>query len=176
MKRVSFFLYGLVCYAVFFVTFLYSAGFVGNLLVPKSVDNGTQGGESNAWLVDILLLSLFAIQHSVMARQGFKKIWTKIVPKPIERSTYVLFSSLALIALYWYWRPLSDVAWRVQDTIWAPVLTGTFFLGWGIVLFGSFLINHFNLFGLQQVYTKAIPSTTEQLIRNSSIHITLRAG
>lgn len=152
MKRVLFFLYGLVCYGIFFGTFLYAMGFVGNLLVPKSVDVGYQAGTASAWLVDMVLLSVFAIQHSVMARQGFKKWWTRLVPKPIERSTYVLFSSLALIALFWYWRPLTDVVWETRNPVLVSGLIGTYFLGWGIVLFGTFLINHFNLFGLQQVY------------------------
>ncbi|HAL55218.1 MAG TPA: hypothetical protein DCP63_01750 [Bacteroidetes bacterium] len=152
MKRALFFMYGVACYLIFFATFLYAVGFLGNVLVPKSVDTGLQGGESNGWLIDIVLLSLFAIQHSVMARQGFKKWWTRLVPKPIERSTYVLFSSLALIALFWYWRPISDITWNVRGSIGGTVLTATYFLGWGIVLFGTFLINHFNLFGLHQVY------------------------
>ena len=135
MKRALFFMYGVACYLIFFATFLYAVGFLGNVLVPKSVDTGLQGGESNGWLIDIVLLSLFAIQHSVMARQGFKKWWTRLVPKPIERSTYVLFSSLALIALFWYWRPISDITWNVRGSIGGTVLTATYFLGWGIVLF-----------------------------------------
>ncbi len=152
MKRVGIFLYGLVCYAVFFVTFLYAVGFVGDLLVPKTVDEGFQGGDGFAWLVDILLLSVFALQHSIMARQGFKRWWTRMVPRPVERSTYVLFSSLALIALFGFWRPIGDVAWQVRGSAMAFLLTGLYFSGWGIVLFGTFLINHFNLFGLEQVY------------------------
>jgi protein-S-isoprenylcysteine O-methyltransferase Ste14 len=125
---------------------------VGNILVPKSIDNGLQGGSSAVLIVNLLLLSLFAIQHSVMARQGFKKMWTKIVPKEIERSTYVLFSSAALIVLFYFWRPMTEVIWDTQSTALAPVLTALFILGWFIVLTRTYLINHFNLFGLQQVY------------------------
>jgi methanethiol S-methyltransferase len=152
LKKLVFFLYGIVCYAIFFVTFLYALGFVGNLYVPKSIDKGYQGGTAYAWLVNILLLSLFALQHSIMARPEFKKWWTRFVPLAIERSTYVLFASASLILLFAFWRPLTDVVWDVQNALLAGLLTGLYFFGWFIVLFGTFLINHFNLFGLQQVY------------------------
>ncbi len=152
MKRALFFLYGIICYSIFFVTFLYAIGFVGNLFVPKTIDTGMQGGSGAAWLVNILLLSLFAVQHSVMARQGFKKWWTKFVPKPIERSTYVLFSSVVLILIFAYWRPITTDIWNIQGGIIGSFIMALFFAGWFIVLFGTFLINHFNLFGLQQVY------------------------
>lgn len=152
MKKFLFFLYGIVCYAIFFVTFLYAMGFVNNLYVPKSMDKGYQGGTAYAWLVDLTLLTLFALQHSVMARPEFKKWWTKMVPWAIERSTYVLFASASLILLFAFWRPLPGVIWDVQDTVLSGVLTGLYFFGWCTVLFGTFLINHFNLFGLQQVY------------------------
>jgi protein-S-isoprenylcysteine O-methyltransferase Ste14 len=152
MKRFIFFLYGVISYLVFFVTFLYAIAFVGNYIGPKTIDSGFQGGTDAALIINLLLLSLFAVQHSVMARPGFKKWWTKIVPKEIERSTFVLFSSVVLILLFYFWRPMTDVIWDAQSTPLAPVLTVLFFIGWLIVLTGTFLINHFNLFGLQQVY------------------------
>lgn len=152
MKKFLFFLYGVVSYLVFFVTFLYAIGFVGNWIVPKSIDFGEQGGTSNALLVNVLLLTLFAVQHSVMARQGFKRWWTKVVPKAIERSTFVLFSSLTLILLFYFWRPMSGTIWNLNDTFFGIVLGLVSLTGWFIVLLGTFLINHFNLFGLQQVY------------------------
>ena len=142
----------MICYLVFFATFLYAIGFVGNFVVPKSIDSGFQGGANLVWLINILLLSLFAIQHSVMARQGFKKWWTKIVPKEIERSTYVLFASAALILLFAFWRPIPETVWIVKNSFWAAVLNLMFFIGFFMVLLATFLINHFNLFGLQQVF------------------------
>lgn len=152
MKKIVFFVYGVISYLIFLATFLYAIGFVGNIFVPKSIDNGLQGGTSSVLIVNLLLLSLFAIQHSVMARQGFKRWWTQFVPKPIERSTYVLFSSIALIVLFYFWRPVPDVIWNTGSTIFTPFLTILYFFGWFIVLTGTYLINHFNLFGLQQVY------------------------
>ena len=152
MKRSLFFLYGIICYFVFFVTFLYAVGFVGNIMVPKTIDSGFQGGSTYAWLVNILLLSLFAVQHSVMARPGFKKWWTRFIPKPIERSTYVLLASVVLILLFAYWRPIDSVVWNIKGSLAGSILIALYFAGWFVVLFGTFLINHFNLFGLQQVY------------------------
>jgi protein-S-isoprenylcysteine O-methyltransferase Ste14 len=152
MKRVLFFIYGVISYLIFFVTFLYAVGFVGNLVVPKTIDSGFQGGTGSVLIVNILLLALFALQHSIMARRSFKKWWAKIVPVEIERSTYVLFSSIVLILMFYFWRPVTDEIWNVQGNALTNIILALFFFGWFFVLTGTFLINHFNLFGLQQVY------------------------
>jgi len=151
MGRFTSFIYGLISYAVFFITFLYAIGFVSGFVVPKTIDSGTVAPMTEAAVVNILLMSLFAIQHSVMARRQFKEWWTQYVPEPVERSTYVLFASLALILLFWQWRPLPDVVWHIENPRIAMAVTGLSFIGWLIVLTSTFLINHFELFGLHQV-------------------------
>ena len=145
------FLYGLASYAVFFVVFLYAIGFVAGLVVPKTIDSGPAIPAAEALIVDLLLMSLFAVQHSVMARQGFKRWWTRYVPQSVERSTYVLCASLALALLCWQWRPIPGVVWQIADARLAMGVTALAFVGWLIVLTSTFLINHFELFGLHQV-------------------------
>jgi protein-S-isoprenylcysteine O-methyltransferase Ste14 len=146
------FFYGIFCYAIFFVTFLYAIGFVGNIVVPKSIDTlPTAGTFWRGLLANVVLMSIFAVQHSVMARPAFKKWWTKFIPRSIERSTYVLFSSLALILMYWQWRAMPEAVWTVTNPIGVYLLWLMFFIGWGLILFSTFLINHFDLFGLRQV-------------------------
>lgn len=143
--------YGFVAYVAFLGAFLYAIGFVGNFGVPKSIDSGAIAPLTETLVVDLLFLSLFAIQHSVMARPAFKRWWTTIVPKPVERSTYVLFSSVILFGLFWQWRPLPAVVWDAQATMLGTILLGVFGIGWLIVLTSTFMINHFDLFGLRQV-------------------------
>jgi protein-S-isoprenylcysteine O-methyltransferase Ste14 len=144
--------YGAVTYAIFFLTFLYAIGFVGNLIVPKSLDSAATDPWQTALAINLGLLSLFAVQHSVMARPAFKRLVTRVISPAIERSTYVLASSLALILLFWQWRPLGGVVWDVQNQTGRALLYAGFAFGWGLVLFSTFVINHFDLFGLRQTW------------------------
>lgn len=149
--RIIALLYGIVAYTAFFVTILYSIGFVMNEVVPKSIDTGTTTTWIEALIVNLVLLSLFAIQHSVMARKRFKEWWTQYVPKPVERSTYVLLASLCLMLLFWQWRPMPAIVWQVEDADVAAAIATISLIGWTIVFTSTFLINHFELFGVHQV-------------------------
>jgi protein-S-isoprenylcysteine O-methyltransferase Ste14 len=151
-KRMTILLYGTFSYFTCLVAFYYAFGWIGNLLVPVTIDSPPRGPIGQAFLVNSLLLALFAIQHSVMARPGFKEWWTQFIPKPAERSTYVLFSCLALFLMFWQWQPMGGVVWSVQNPIGRSLLTGMYVFGWLLVLVVTFLINHFDLFGLRQVW------------------------
>jgi len=152
MKRFITLIYGISCYALFFATFLYAIGFVGNLIVPKSIDSVPTVSLSTALFINTLLLTVFALQHSIMARQFFKRAWTKIVPEEAERSTYVLFSSLALILLFTLWEPMGGVIWDIDNTMARNALHITYGFGWALVLASTFAIDHFDLFGLRQTW------------------------
>jgi protein-S-isoprenylcysteine O-methyltransferase Ste14 len=147
-------LYGICAYAVFLFTILYAIGFVGNLVVPKSIDSGVAGPLVESLVVNVMLLGLFAVQHSVMARQGFKRWWTRIVPPSIERSTFVMLSSLVLLLLYWQWRPMPAPVWTAHNPLIAAALDATAWFGWGLLFASTFMLNHFELFGLSQVFAR----------------------
>jgi len=156
------FLYGAISYLIFLAVFLYAIAFVGGFGVPKTVDSGAAGSLAEALIIDVVLLGLFAVQHSVMARPGFKRWWTSVIPHSAERPTYVLLATAALALLLWQWRPIPEIVWRVADPQLAAGFTGLSLVGWLIVLLSTFMISHFELFGLYQVIMnllgRAIPS------------------
>jgi methanethiol S-methyltransferase len=156
MRQLLAALYSALVYALFLGVFLYAIGFVENVLVSKSIDSGTSGSIAGSLLIDAGLLLLFAVQHSLMARPGFKRVWTRIVPWDIERSTFVLFASLALALMCWQWRPLPQSVWLIQDPIAAKALLVVSWSGWGLVLLSTFLISHFQLFGLSQGFARLL--------------------
>jgi protein-S-isoprenylcysteine O-methyltransferase Ste14 len=150
MKRISIFAYSLICYALSLATFLYAFGFFANLWVPKSLDSVRSAPFVASLLIDLTLIGLFALQHSVMARPGFKRWWTRFVPEPAERSTYMLFSCVALVGLFVFWQPLGGIVWKVDAPLGQAALYAAYAFGWGVLLLATFLINHFDLFGLRQ--------------------------
>ena len=152
LKRLLGLIYGVLAYVLFFCTLLYIVGFVGNVFVPRSIDSGPSGSPVTAAVIDGLLLSVFALQHSIMARHGFKQQWTRVVSWYMERSTYVVAASLALMLLLWQWRPIPAVVWDLRSQPFGGFLQITFWIGWTILLISTFLINHFELFGLEQVW------------------------
>lgn len=152
MQRITVFIYGMLAYAAFFITFLYLIGFVGNFVVPKSIDSGPAAPLAEALAINLALIGLFGLQHSIMARPWFKKRWTRIIPASVERSTFVMATCLVLALLYWQWRPMTQTIWEAEGAFVRLVLWALFWSGWALVLISSFVINHFDLFGLRQVY------------------------
>lgn len=154
MKRLTALIYGIICYIIFFASFLWLVLFIGDFeaYVPTTVNSGTAGSVLQALLINIGLILLFGLQHTVMARKSFKEKWTKIVSQPVERSTYVLFSSVALILLLWFWQPITGIVWEIEAAWASLILQWGFWLGWLVLLLSTFMIDHFDLFGLKQVY------------------------
>jgi protein-S-isoprenylcysteine O-methyltransferase Ste14 len=152
MKKSIILLYGIIAYVVFLIAFLYAIGFVGNIIVPKSIDSGAETTIYSSIFINVILLSVFALQHSIMARPAFKLWFNSIFSPAMERSTYILLSSLALILIFWQWQPITSIVWKIENTILSRIITGIFFLGWLIVLLSTFMINHFELFGLAQIF------------------------
>lgn len=175
MKRTLVLLYGVVCYAVFFATFLYDIAFLGNFTISNSIDAAPTTTIGRAIAINIALLAVFALQHSIMARPAFKRWWTRFVPAPAERSTYVLFSSLALILLFWQWQPIGAVIWQVDSPVGKGMLYAAYASGWILLLIATFLINHFDLFGLRQswLYFRG-RSYTEIAFRTPSLYKLVR--
>jgi protein-S-isoprenylcysteine O-methyltransferase Ste14 len=155
MKKTISFLYGTLAYLVFLVAFLYAIGFIGDFIVPKNIDTGTEKDFTTSLLINALLLSQFALQHSIMARPAFKRWWTGIIGSVVERSTYVLLSSLSLALIFWQWQPMLTSVWKVESPLGVNILYGLYGLGWLIVFLSTFMINHFELFGLKQVFENA---------------------
>jgi len=152
MKRILFLLYGVISYFIFFGTILYAIGFVGNLFVPKSIDGPAAMPLAKAVLINASLLLVFALQHSIMARPAFKRWWTRFVPEPAERSTYVLIASLCLLLMMWQWQPIGGVVWVIESSLLKTILVSAYAFGWALVFISTFLINHFDLFGLRQTW------------------------
>jgi len=152
MSRLITFIYGMTAYVIFLVTFLYSIGFVGNLLVPKSIDSGVQRSIATSVMINLAQLCIFALQHSIMARTAFKRGWSKVIPKAAERSTYILMTCFALIAIFMFWQPLATPIWDFSDTATGTVLSALFWVGWLVGLASTFMIDHFDLLGLRQIY------------------------
>jgi protein-S-isoprenylcysteine O-methyltransferase Ste14 len=175
IRRVFALSYGVICYAIFFVAFLYLIGFLANSVVPKTIDSGVPGASGWALLVNSALLALFGLQHSVMARPGWKRVMTRVVPPAVERSTYVLASSIVLALMYWLWQPMPDVIFAAESPIAVGGLTALYLAGYGVLLYSTFLIDHFDLFGLRQVFLRAMGKTyTEKRFATPALYKLIR--